>query len=99
MVHQLILIPDLSRNLLLTMQVRLNDVTINKTPRFLTDNATDLTHSIVIPLATGDFDARYVIPLSLTGVTSTFLTRKPTVEEIETLPHLILTSKDPPYNP
>lgn len=99
MVHQLILIPDLSRNLLLTMQVRLNDVTINKTLRFLTDNATDLTHSIVIPLATGDFDARYVIPLSLTGVTSTFLTRKPTVEEIETLPHLILTSKDPPYNP
>jgi hypothetical protein len=44
-------------------------------------------------------DAPYVIPLSLHGVTSTFPTKKPTVEEFETLPHLTLTSEDPIYNP
>ncbi|KAI2507367.1 hypothetical protein MHU86_7087 [Fragilaria crotonensis] len=97
MVHQAIHIPDLSHNLLSTTQVRLNDVIINETPRFLTDNATDLTHSLVIP--TDEYDTPYVIPLSIQGVTSTFPTRKPTVAEYEMLPHLTLTSEDPPYDP
>lgn len=97
MVHQAIHIPDLWHNLLSTMQVRLNDVIINETPRFLTDNATDLTHSLVIP--TDEYDTPYVIPLSIQVVTSTFPTRKPTVAEYEMLPHLTLTSEDPPYDP
>jgi hypothetical protein len=36
-VHQAIYIPDLNHNLLSTMQLRLNDVTVNDVPRFLTD--------------------------------------------------------------
>jgi hypothetical protein len=97
LVHQIILIPDLPHNLRPTMQVRLDDVMIRETPRFLTENVTDFTHTIVIP--TEDADAPYVIPLSLQGVTSTFPTRRPTVEENETLPHLTLASEDPPYDP
>ncbi|KAI2493824.1 hypothetical protein MHU86_20705 [Fragilaria crotonensis] len=97
MVHQAIFIPDLAHNLLSTMQVRLNDVVINETPRFLTERVTDLTHSIVVP--TDDPDVPYVIPLSIHGVTSTFPTRKPTLAEYESLPHLTLTSEDPPYDP
>ncbi|KAI2502386.1 hypothetical protein MHU86_12043 [Fragilaria crotonensis] len=79
------------------MQVRLNDVKINDTPRFLTDNPDELTHSIVIPMT--DSDEPFVIPLSLKGVSSSFPTRKPTIEEYETLPHLTLTSDEPEYDP
>jgi hypothetical protein len=96
-IHQAIHIPDLAHNLLSTMQVRLNDVTVNETPRFLTDKITDYTHSLVIP--TDDFDSPYVIPLSIRGVSSSFPSRKPTVEEFETLPHFTLTSEDPIYDP
>ncbi len=85
-VHQAIYIPDLNHNLLSTMQLRLNDVMANDVPRFLTEKPTPLTHTLVIP--TDDFDDPYVIPMSLHGVSSTFPTRKPTVEEYE--PFLIL---------
>ena len=41
----------------------------------------------------------YIIPLELQGVASSFPTRKPTVQEYETLPHLCLTSDNPLYDP
>ena len=51
MVHQAILIPDISHNLLSPMQLRFNDVIVNDVPRFLTEkNMTDQTHSSVIPI-------------------------------------------------
>ena len=47
-----------------------------------------------------DMDSKYVIPLAIEGVTSSFPTRKPSMEEFESLPHLCLTSEDrPPYDP
>ena len=97
LVHQAIYIPAISHNLLSTMQVRLNDVIVNDTPRFLTDTVTDHTHSLLIPTETDD--SPYVIPLSLQGVTSYFPTRKPTIEEFESLPHLSLTNANVPYDP
>jgi hypothetical protein len=96
-VHQAIYIPGLNHNLLSTMQLRLNDVIVNDVPRFLTDRPTPLTHTLVIP--TDHFDDPYVIPMSLHGVASSFPTRKPTVQEYESLPHLILTSEEPAYDP
>ena len=96
-VHQAIYIPDLNHNLLSTMQLRLNDVMVNDVPRFLTDKPTRLTHTLVIP--TDDFDDSYVIPLALHGVASSFPTRKPTVQEYESLPQLVLTSEEPVYDP
>jgi hypothetical protein len=96
-VHQAILMPDLPHNLLSTMQLQLNDVTVNDVPRFLTDDPTPLTHSLLIP--TADIDNPYVIPLTLFGVASSFPTRTPTVTENEALPHIILTSEEPAYNP
>ena len=97
LVHQAIYVPELEYNLLSTMQVRLNDVTISEVPRFLAENVSDLTHSIAIP--TANPDKPYIIPLSLHGVTSFFPTRKPTPEEYESLPHLTLTSDEPEYDP
>ena len=98
LVHQAsIYIPELPHNLLSTMQVHLNDVIVNETPRFLADTVTDHTHCILVP--TDDGDSPYGIPLSITGVTSSFPTRRPTVEEYESLPHLCLTSDEPIYDP
>ena len=96
-INQAIYIPTIHHNLLATMQVRLNDVKINDTPRFLTENPDELTHSIVIPME--ESTDPYVIPLGLKGVSSSFPTRLPTREEYETLPHLVLTSDDPEYDP
>jgi hypothetical protein len=79
------------------MQLRLNDVTVNDVPPFLTDKPTPLTHTHVIP--TDDFVDPYVIPMSLHGVASSFPTRKPTIEEYKSLPHLVLTSEEPAYDP
>ncbi len=91
------LIPDLDHNLQLTMQLPLNDVTVNDVPRFLTEKPTLLTHSLVVP--TDNIEHPYVIPMTLHGVASLFPTRKPTVEEFESLPQVILTSEEPAYNP
>ena len=98
LVHQAIYIPELEHNLLSTMQVRLNDVTISETPRFLADQVTDSTHTIAIPTEE-EGGKPYIIPLSLHGVTSSFPPRKPTPEEFESLPHLCLTSDEPVYDP
>jgi hypothetical protein len=38
LVYQGIYVPELEHNMLSTMQVRLNDVTISETPRFLADH-------------------------------------------------------------
>ena len=48
-VHQAIYLPNLSHNLLSTMQLRLNDVIVNDVPRFLTDKPTMHSHSLLIP--------------------------------------------------
>ena len=97
LVNQAIYIPYLNHNLLGTLQLRLNDVKVNNLPRFLTDEPDERTHSLVIPTDDGE---PYVIPLTLKGVASSFLTRKPTKDEYETLPHLVhLTSDEPPYDP
>ena len=68
-VHQSILIPDLAHNLLSTMQLRLNAMTVIDVPRFLTENPTPLTHSLSI-ISTDDLDKPYAIPLILHRVAS-----------------------------
>jgi hypothetical protein len=97
MIHQAIAIPDIYHNLLSPMQLRLNDVVVNEVPRFLTEHLSEHTHSLIVPI--DDSPTPYVIPLSLRGVTSTFPTRKPTVAEYESLPHLTLTCADLPWDP
>jgi hypothetical protein len=97
-VHKAILILDLDHNLLSKIQLRLNDVTVNNVPRFLTEKPTLLTHSLIIP--TDNIENPYVIPMTLYyGMASLFPTRKPTVEEFESLPQIILTSKELAYDP
>ena len=96
-VNQAIYIPDLTHNLLSTMQLQLTDVQVNDVPRFLTEQPTEHTHLLVIPIKNSDMP--YVIPFTIKGVASTFPTRKPTREEYNELPHLVLTSDSPDYDP
>ena len=59
------------------MHMRIYGVKVNDIPKYLTDNPTDQTHSIVMreKLET------LLIPLHLHGVTSYFTSKKPTTEE------------------
>jgi len=98
-VHQAIHIPHLSHNLLSPFQMRLNDVTVNDTPRLLTNNPTETTHTLSVPGGFGTGD-EFVIPLDLFGVSSGFLTRKPTEKEYESCDRRYeLTYESPEYDP
>jgi hypothetical protein len=78
-VHQSIFSPTLNHNLLSTMQLRLHDVVVNKTPKFQCLKPTNLSHSISVR---GDnVDDVLVIPLDLHGMVSCFPTFKPSQEE------------------
>ena len=101
-VNQAIHIDTMDNNLLCPMQCRLNGVTVNEIPKFLVDNPTNVTHSLVFPMQEQDDDAQpTIIPLALDGVTSYFLVTKPTQEDVEdeSMLHLDLTAENPPWNP
>ena len=98
-VHQAIHVPQMQHNLLSCMQLRLNDVIVNEVPKFLTENPTATTHSISLRGSTTDIDDNLLIPLTISGVTSTFPTRKPSVEEYETCLQYELTFDSPDYDP
>jgi hypothetical protein len=65
-------------------QLRSNGVTVNDIPRHLSDKS---SHSIKIE------DEKVEIPLFLKGIISYFNVRTPTVDKIENLPHIELTSE------
>ena len=94
-IHQEILIDQLHNNLLCPMQMRIYDVKVNDIPKYLTDNPTDQTHSIVMreKLET------LLIPLHLHGVTSYFTSRKPTMEEYNNYTHFSATAVDQEWDP
>ena len=96
-IHQAIYIPSLNHNLLCPMQLRLNDVKLSETPKFLADNPDVRTHGMV--LRDDDADEELVIPMDLHGVTSYFPTRKPSQQELDTCLHFDLTSPDPIWDP
>ena len=81
-IHQEIDIPRLDHHLLCPMQCQLNDVTINYTPKFLTNDPTPQTHAIVINIKDSDADNdNLIFHFSLKCVTSYLLVNKPTKEE------------------
>ena len=97
-IHQSIHVPHLRHNLLSPMQLRLYDVTVNNTRRFLTSNSTDLTHKLVIPGGNnGDNDL--IIALAIYSVSLGFPTRKPTQQEYDSCVRFDITSESPDYDP
>ena len=83
-------------NLLCPMQVWMNDIKVDETPKFLTENPTDI---MSCNFWQGCRWYKVIIPLSLKGVTSYFPTRKPTKEEFNSCPHFDLTYEAPIWDP
>jgi hypothetical protein len=48
LIHQAIHIPHLDHHLLCPMQCRVNDVTVNETPKFMVNDPTDQTHALTL---------------------------------------------------
>ena len=71
MVNQAILVPEMDHCLLCPMQCRVNGVEINDIPKFLSQNPTTLSHSIVIADPTDEVHP-YTIPLRLEGIVNFF---------------------------
>jgi hypothetical protein len=96
-VHQAINLPHLPHNLLNPMQIRLNDVVVNETPKFQCANPTNLSHTITVEGE--NMNDELIIPLDLRGVVSCFTTRKPTQEEFDTCDRYELTYESPVCDP
>ena len=79
-IHQAIQIPNLDHHLLCPMQCRVNEITVNDVPKFLTKTPTPDSHSIVAH----DVDnplTPLVLPLYIHGVTSWIPVSKPSLED------------------
>jgi hypothetical protein len=96
-VHKAINLPHFPHNLLNPMQMRLNDVVVNETPKFKCVNPTNLYHTITVKGE--NMNDELIIPLDLRGVVSCFTTRKPTQEEFDTCDRYELTYDIPVYDP
>ena len=77
-VHQAILVPKTTVNLLVLMQLRDNDLKVNDEPKHMVLNPTDDHHCIII--AQSQDGDRMRIPLWIKGVTPTW---KPTWQDFE----------------
>jgi hypothetical protein len=96
-VHQAINLPHFPHKLLNPMQMRLNDVVVNETPKFQSASPTNLSHTITVK---GDnMNDELVVPLDLRGMVSCFTTRKPTQEEFDTCDRYELTYESLVYDP
>jgi hypothetical protein len=73
--------------------MQLNDIIVNKTPKFMTETPTEKDHAIVV--TNPDSTDRLIIPLAVQGVTSTVPTRKLMLDEYNTCPHFTLTYDSP----
>jgi hypothetical protein len=95
--HQVLYFEQLEHNLLCPMQLRMNGVDVEETPKHLVKGAiTDQHHAISsYPRAAGGL----VIPMSLHGDTSYFPTRKPTRDEYENCTRYELTAPEPSWKP
>ena len=79
------------------MQLRDNDIILNECPKSMVEHPTEEHHSLVA--VTEEPHEQIRIPFRLRGVTSTMFVSKPTPDEYEVLPHIILTNRDTEWNP
>ena len=89
------LINDMDTNFsLCPMQLRMNEVSMNGIPKFLSDDPNDQSHALSFPNEEG-----YIIPLSSKGMTSYFLMRKLTLDEYNHCRCIELSYESPEWNP
>ncbi len=101
LIHQAIHIPHLDHHLLCPMQCRVNDVTVNETPKFMVNDPTDQTHALTLPDIV-HLSQTITLPLELQGVISLLNVRTVTADQfhdLETYPHVSLTSDALTWDP
>jgi hypothetical protein len=79
-VNQAIHIPHLDHHLLCPMQCRVNDVTVNETPKFLAQDLTEHTHALTVQDPDNPIQT-VILPLALRGVTSLLNVRTPSLND------------------
>jgi hypothetical protein len=89
--HQVLYFKEMFHHLLSPMQMRMNDLVVNETPKFLTETPDEKDHAIIV--------GELLIPLELKGVISYFPVRKPTVDELETCVRVEMTAQAPAWHP
>lgn len=94
-INQALHMKNRQHNLLNQMQIRMNDIQVNECPKHLIENPTALDHAIVVK----HDGEKMVLPLSLNGTTSFLETRKPTLEEYNSLRRFELTSDTLEWDP
>lgn len=99
-INQAIHIPHLDHHLLCPMQCRVNDVTVDETPKFLAHDPTDHTHALTVKDPHNPAQT-VILPLALRGVTSLINVRAPTLDEwnSDAYTRLSLTSESLTWDP
>ena len=99
-INQAICIPHLDHHLLCPMQCRVNDVTVDETPKFLAHDPTDHTHALTVKDPHNPAQT-VILPLALQGVTSLLNVRAPTLDEwnSDAFKRLSLTSESLTLDP
>ena len=93
MIYNALYIPANEDNLLTPFLVREAGVRLNETPKIQVVEPSVEDHALYFP----DDDLR--IHLQLAGIVSYFCTRKPTADEIESLPRIDMTPNSPTWDP
>jgi hypothetical protein len=98
--HQAIYLDLMENHLVCPMQCRVNGVVVYDTPKIFVEHPTDQTHAIVVSDLMDPKNTK-IIPLELSGVTSRFSVRTPTLQEFEdgNNPHIIMTGESPEWDP
>ncbi len=99
-INQAIHIPHLDHHPLCPMQCRVNDVTIDETPKFLAHDPTDHTHALTIKDPHNPAQT-VILPLALRGVTSLINVRALTLDKwnSDAFTGLSLTSESLTWDP
>ena len=98
--HQAIYLDSMENHLVCPMQCQVNGVVVNDTPKIFVEHPTDQSHAIVVKDLM-DPENTLVVPLELSGVTSRFSVRTPTLQEFEDddNPWIIMTGESPEWDP
>jgi hypothetical protein len=91
-IHQALYFAEMEHILLCPMQLRMNQISVNERPKFLTTNPSLHDHSIII-------DDNFMIPLSISGINSVFPFRTTSQAELDHAKRFELTSPEPEWEP
>jgi hypothetical protein len=99
-INQAVHIPHLDHHLLCPMQCRVNDVTVDETPKFLAHDPTANTHALTVKDPHNPAQT-VILLLALQGVTSLLNVRAPTLDEwnSDAFTRLSLTSESLTWDP